>query len=79
MSYHYAGEPGVSGFFTTQRTITTAGGDAKRLFQGLQVAPSDIGLYRPGVTAFEVIDDSPAAFGIVRANPQYGEGGGIFC
>ncbi|MEO8435564.1 MAG: PKD domain-containing protein [Pyrinomonadaceae bacterium] len=71
----YAGEPGVNGFFTTERTITRAGGDATKLFEGLQAAPSEAGLYRPGVTAFEIMEDTPAAFGIVRANPQYGSGG----
>ncbi len=34
-----------------------------------------IGEYRPGVTAYEVTEDSLAAFGIVGANPGYGKGG----
>ncbi len=48
--------------------------DATALFEGLQVSPRN-GLYRPGVTAFEILDDTPAAFGITRANSQYGKGG----
>jgi hypothetical protein len=68
------GDPGCSGFFTTERTIVRAGGDSTRLFEGLQVAPHQ-GEYRRSVIVYEVLEDSPAAFGIVRANPQYGEGG----
>ena len=75
----YTGEPGVIGFFTTGKSIERAGGDATKLFEGLQVRPLEVvpgvGLYRPGVTAYEVLEDSPAAFGIVRANSQYGNGG----
>ncbi|MBA2705871.1 MAG: RHS repeat-associated core domain-containing protein, partial [Blastocatellia bacterium] len=68
------GDPECSGFFTTERTIIRAGGDSTRLFEGLQVAPYQ-GEYRRSVIVYEVLEDSPAAFGIVRANPQYGEGG----
>jgi hypothetical protein len=71
---YYAGEPYVTGFFTSERTILRAGGDATKLFEGLQVRPY-YGQYRNGVTAFEVLEDCPAAVGIVRANPQYGPGG----
>jgi len=46
------------------------------LFQGLQTAPqASTGAFRPAATAFEVVEDTPAAFGIVRANPQWGAGG----
>lgn len=75
----YAGEPGAGGFFTTGRAVESAGGDATKLFEGLQVASKEIQpgvfTYRPGVTAYEVLEDTPAAFGIVRANPQHGPGG----
>ncbi|MDR3503548.1 MAG: pre-toxin TG domain-containing protein, partial [Legionella sp.] len=70
----YAGEPGVTGFFTTSSAIRRSKLDATALFEGLQVSPRN-GLYRPGVTAFEIIEDTPVAFGITRANPQYGVGG----
>ncbi|USQ13731.1 LysM peptidoglycan-binding domain-containing protein [Legionella lytica] len=70
----YAGEPGVTGFFTTSSAIHRSKLDATALFEGLQVSPRN-GLYRPGVTAFEIIEDTPAAFGITRANPKYGVGG----
>ena len=68
------GDPGCSGFFTTERTILRAGGDSTRLFEGLQVAPYQ-GEYRRSVIVYEVIEDSPGAFGLVRENPQYGSGG----
>jgi RHS repeat-associated protein len=70
----YAGEPGVSGFFTTRRALMRAGNDATTLFEGMQVAPR-AGLYRPGLTAFKVLEDTPAAFARTFANPQYGLGG----
>jgi RHS repeat-associated protein len=72
----YAGTPGVSGFFTTSKSIARSGNDAIALFEGLQVAPqASTKAYRPAVTAFIVMQDTPAAFGIVRANPQFGAGG----
>jgi hypothetical protein len=40
----------------------------------LQVGARD-GLYRPGLTEFVVTQDTRAAFGIVRQNPQFGRGG----
>jgi hypothetical protein len=70
----YAGEPGVTGFFTTSSAIRRTDLDATALFEGLQVSPRN-GLYRPGVTAFEILEDTPAAFGITRANPKHGKGG----
>jgi hypothetical protein len=32
-------------------------------------------MYRPGVTVYEVTEPTPAASGIVSANPQNGAGG----
>jgi RHS repeat-associated protein len=69
-----AGEPGLTGFFTTTSAARRAGHDATRIFEGLQVAPRQ-GVYRPGLGAYRVVEDTPAAFGITRANPQYGAGG----
>ncbi|WP_428411386.1 hypothetical protein, partial [Legionella sp.] len=69
----YAGEPGVTGFFTTSSAIRRSKLDATALFECLQVSPRN-GLYRPSVTAFEIIEDTLAAFGITRANPKYGVG-----
>ncbi|WNJ97889.1 hypothetical protein RND59_17350 [Vibrio ruber] len=52
-----------------------SGYNAEKLFSGLQVAPHPDYGYRPGVTACEVMEDTPAAFGITRASPHLGEGG----
>ena len=70
----YAGEPGLSGFFTTESAFRRAGTDAQAIFEGLQVKPRD-GMYRPTLTKFIITQDTPAAFGIVRNNPQFGPGG----
>jgi hypothetical protein len=73
----YAGEPGLSGFMTTESAIRKANNDAAVLFGGLQVPPRN-GLYRNGVTAFEVLEDIPAAMsralGKVCITPQNGWG-----
>src|SRR5262249_27184693 len=70
----HAGEPGVSGFFTSEAAARAVGDDANALNQGLQIAPRS-GLYRPGLTEFPVTDDVDAARSINRANPQSGAGG----
>ena len=78
----YGGVPGQSEYYTTSMAISKAEGSSSSLFQGLQVKPSApqynhkiTGPYRPGVTAYEVIRDSPAAYGVSKANPQFGKGG----
>ena len=71
----YGGAPGSSAFYTTGSAIRRAGDSATDIFQGLQVAPHPIHGYRPGMTAYEVMDDIPAAFGRTSANPQNGAGG----
>jgi hypothetical protein len=70
----HGGAPGQSAFYTTGSAVERAGGSASRLFQGTQVSPHPSLGYRPGVTAYEVIKDAPAAFGRSLANPQYGAG-----
>jgi hypothetical protein len=59
---------------TTQSAIKRAGGDASVLFEGLQV-PARNGLYRNGVTSFEVLEDIPAAMARTLANGQISKGG----
>jgi len=71
----YGGEPGQSAFYTTRSAIGRTGDSATDIFQGIQVAPHRVHGYRPAMTAYEVIDDVPAAFGRTLANPQYGAGG----
>ena len=70
----YAGEPGLSGFMTTESAIRRSGLDAASLFNGLQVPPRN-GLYRNGVTAYEVLEDMPAAMARTMANDQISRGG----
>jgi RHS repeat-associated protein len=71
----YGGEPGQSAFYTTGSALRRTGDSATSIFQGLQVARHRIHGYRPRLTAYEVIDDIPAAFGRTLANPQHGAGG----
>lgn len=70
----YGGAPGQTPFYTTASALRRSGGSAEKLFQGLQVAPHPEFGYRPGVTAYEVVRDTPAAFGRTLANPQHGAG-----
>jgi RHS repeat-associated protein len=77
----FGGAPGQSEFYTTASGLHRSGGSSGSLFRGLQVKPGGprqihpvTGRYRPGMTAYEVINDSPAAFGRALANPQYGSG-----
>ncbi|MGJ0635961.1 RHS repeat-associated core domain-containing protein [Xenorhabdus bovienii] len=70
-----AGAPGQGSFYTTVRAVERSGYSKEGVFKGLQVIPhKDFG-YRPGMTAYRVLEDTPAAFGIVRANPHAGPGG----
>jgi RHS repeat-associated protein len=78
----FGGAPGQSNFYTTTSGLNRAGGSSSSLFQGLQVdkagphipAHPITGGYRPGVTAYEVIQNIPAAFGRSINNPQFGSG-----
>ncbi len=69
-----AGSPGHAGFFTTVDALHASTLDAGALFGSMQVA-SRAGVYRPGVTLFEVIEDAPVALGKALANPHHGAGG----
>ena len=70
----YRGEPFGFEYFTTGRAIQRSGNDATILFEGLQVQRHPQLGYRPGMTAYVVDDDIAVAFGITKANPQYGSG-----
>jgi hypothetical protein len=71
----YAGDPGQSSYHMPASALRRANGSRSQLFQGLQVQPHPKFGYRPAVRAYEVTQDTPAAFGITRANPQHGAGG----
>jgi hypothetical protein len=70
----FGGAPGQSNFYTTASAVRRSGGNADTLFQGLQVGPHPVHGYRPGVTAYRVLEDAPVAFGRALANPQHGAG-----
>ncbi len=70
----YGGHPGQSAFYTTASGLKRSEGSASLLFQGLQVARHPTRGYRPGVMAYEVVEDVPAAFGRALANPHHGAG-----
>jgi hypothetical protein len=71
----FGGAPGQSNFYTTASGLRRAGGSSENLFSGLQVAPHPVFGYRPGVTAYQVLTDTPAAFGLTIANSHLGRGG----
>ncbi len=70
----HAGEPGLSGFATSDAVASAVGSDATALNQGLQIADR-AGTYRPGLTAFRLTQDVAAARSIALANTQFGPGG----
>jgi RHS repeat-associated protein len=70
----YQGAPGASGFFTTERSLRKAGWSADALWDGLQVRPSRIFQPRKVAVAYELLEDTPVAFGRATAN-KYGSGG----
>lgn len=69
------GEPGDSGFFVTENALKKAGGKKEALWQGVQVSPHPEKGYRRKVGIYEVVEDTPGAFGRATANPQHGSGG----
>jgi hypothetical protein len=71
----YSGFPGQSAFYTTARALQRSGGGATALWKGLQVAKHQTHPPRSRMAAYEVLDDTPAAFGLARANFQNGAGG----
>jgi RHS repeat-associated protein len=73
-TFLYSGFPGKTAFYTTASALRRSGGSAESLFSGLQIRKHrDLG-YRTSVAAYEVISDAPAAFGLARANIDYGLG-----
>ena len=75
----YVGEPYPTGYATTKSAVGRANGDARKLFEGLQVKPYwDDGMeaaeYRSKMMAYEITENIDVAFGITKANPQFGEG-----
>jgi hypothetical protein len=63
-----------SGFAVPRQVADDVGGNARELFEGVQVAPRN-GVYRDEVTVFRAREDLEVAVGIARNNPTYGPGG----
>jgi hypothetical protein len=63
-----------SGFAVPRQVADDVGGNARELFEGVQVAPRH-GLYRDEVTVFRTREDLEVAVAIARSNPLYGAGG----
>lgn len=75
-TYLVGGVPGQSNFYTTLSALNRSGFSASNLFSRLQVMVSrSRGTLRDRVAIYEVLEDTEAAFGLVRANTHYGPGG----
>jgi filamentous hemagglutinin len=72
----YGGLPGQSSYYTDAVTVEAAQGSRSILFNSLQVAPHPEFGYRPMIGEYEVMANIKIPFGTVRANPNYGVGGG---
>ncbi len=71
----FRGEPNGTEYFTTKTAIEKAGKNATEIFEGLQVEKHPIHGYRGSMTGYRINEDISAAFGITKANPQFGKGG----
>lgn len=76
----YVGDPYPTGYATTKSALDRIDGDARKLFEGLQVKPywedgMDVAEYRSKMMAYEITEPIDVAFGITKANPQFGNGG----
>jgi len=76
----YVGEPYPTGYATTKNAVERVNGDSRKLFEGLQVKPywedgMEAAEYRSKMMAYEITEDTNVAYGITKANPQFGDGG----
>ena len=71
----YRGEPNGTEYFTTLDAIEESGRDSRKIFRGLQVEESPTHGYRPEMKGYMLDEDLATAYGITKANPQFGEGG----
>ncbi|MGH8130065.1 MAG: RHS repeat-associated core domain-containing protein [Steroidobacteraceae bacterium] len=70
----YAGFPGQGYFYTTASALRRSANSASALFDGLQIVRHQTKGHRSRVAAFEVLEDTQAAFGLALANIDYGAG-----
>ena len=71
----YRGEPNGTEYFTTKSALERSGYDANNLFEGLQVEKNLVHGYRSEMQGYKATIDLEAAFGLTKANPQFGKGG----
>lgn len=71
----YRGEPNGTEYFTTLDAIESSGRNATTIFEGLQVEKNPIHGYRGEMQGYLFNEDVVSAYGITRANPQFGKGG----
>lgn len=71
----YSGFPGQGAFYTTSSALRRAANSADALWKGLQVAKHEQFAQRTRMAAYEVVEDTPAAFGVALANIKNGAGG----
>lgn len=71
----YRGEPNGTEYFTTKSAIERSGKEATRVFEGLQVEKNPIHGYRGNMQGYKTTKDIRVAYGITKANPQFGQGG----
>jgi hypothetical protein len=70
----FGGHPGQSAFYTTASALSRSGGSAGFLYDGLQIARSEKHPMRTAMAIYEVIEDTPAAFGLAIRNTNHGGG-----
>ena len=70
----YGGFPGQGHFYTTRSAIRRIGESSVAFNRGLQIAPHRTRPFRTRYAAYEVLEDTPAAFALAVANPTHGHG-----
>ena len=71
----YRGEPNGTEYFTTLDAIEQSSRDATKLFEGLQVEKNPIHGYRGEMQGYIFNENVASAYGITKANPQFGKDG----
>jgi hypothetical protein len=70
----YGGVPGQSAFYTTSSAMRRSGNSASALANGLQIGAHPKHGLRTRFAAYEVVEDTAAAFGLALANTNRGAG-----
>lgn len=71
----YRGEPYGTEYFTTRAEIEKCSYEAKNIFEELQVKPHKTLGYKSEMMGYVFNEDVATAYGITRANLQFGPGG----